>query len=203
MDAYNQSWFGRMRPRLVLLLILVALGLAGFIGWRLGSSDNTTNNQVATNSTEPNSQVAKTKDGVKSLVSYSLPDGWSDSDCLSPASTTYIVPNGPSVNCDDSPRAPIKAFIDEQSTTDCQQLEPGNAQNIKKHVCVSVFIDGHKSIKASTQYVAGTSYKIDTTVSTYYINTGRGVVAIEYTFTTANNFQAEFDKLAMGVKVIV
>ena len=38
-------------------------------------------------------------------------------------------------------------------------------------------------------------------MSDYYINTGKGVVAIEYTYTSANDFQAGFDQLATSVKV--
>jgi hypothetical protein len=64
-----------------------------------------------------------------------------------------------------------------------------------------LYVDGHKSLKASTEYPKSSSYSTDTTISDYYINTGKGVVKIEYTYTSSNDYQTGFDQMALGVKV--
>lgn len=184
-----------IRP-IVFAPILALIVIGGFVGWRLGHNNNTSNN---------NSQGASTTNAadtaVKSLVSYTLPDAWTENTCSSSATIIYIIPNGTSLNCSANPSAPVKIYVDSQNTTDCQQLMPTTTKGIKKHVCISLYISGHKSLKASTEYSSSSSYKTDTTISDYYINTGKGVIAVEYTYTSANDYQTGFDQLAMSVKV--
>lgn len=190
----------KMRPKMVgILLVLVTAALLG--GWLIGRrnlpAQKTGNN--STNQTSTASKVAATD--AKTLVSYTLPDAWSEDTCSTSANVIYIIPKEATFDCDANPSAPIKIYVDERSVTDCQQLVPASNDGIKKHICISLYIDGHKSLKALTEYSSSTAYKTDTTISGYYINTGKGVVAIEYTYTSSNDFQIGFDQLAKSVKV--
>ncbi len=188
----------KTRSKITLLVLLAVIVIAGFVGWRLGRSSNSTN----TNNGSPSSSAGNTSGvSVKSLIGYTLPDAWKEDTCSNSSNVIYIIPDGSSLNCSANPSAPIKIYVDSQDTTDCQQLMPTTTEGIRKHVCISLYISGHKSLKASTEYSNGSGYKTDTTISDYYINTGKGVVAIQYTYTSANDFQAGFDQLALSVKV--
>lgn len=178
----------------VVLLLVSLVAVAAFAGWLIGRPGKPLN---STSKTPTNNNVSGTD--VASLVSYTLPDAWSQSTCSASAGTVYVVPSGTSLDCSANPSAPIKIFVDANNTTDCGQL--ANVQNVRKHICASLYINGHKSLKASTEYLKSQSYASDTTVSDYYINTGRGVVAVEYTYTNSNDYQIGFDQLANSVKV--
>ena len=189
-----------LRTKIILVVIGLVI-LSVLAGWLIGRSNKSTTTNSSNTTTQARSSNSASGADVKSLVSYTLPDAWSENTCSGSKGTVYIIPNGTSLNCSANPSAPIKAYVDSQSTTDCQQLMPANGQGIKKHVCISLYIGGHKSLKASTTYSSGSSYRTDTTISDYFINTGKGVVAIEYTYTSTNDFQAGFDQLATSVKV--
>lgn len=184
----------------IVVLAITLLVAAGLVGWVLGHSNKSKDGQ-------PGSVSQSTTGGgtngiaVKSLVSYTLPDAWSEKTCSAVVGTVYIVPNGATLDCTSNPSSPVKMFVDSGNTTDCQQLKPANTRGIKKHVCISLYINGHKSLKASTTYSTGSSYKTDTTISDYYVNTGKGVAAVEYMYTSANDFQAGFDQLATSITV--
>ena len=184
----------------MILFVVILILAAGLGGWLFGHFNNSTtsmHNGIA--QTSPSNNASGTD--VNSLISYTLPDAWSENTCSASRSTVYVIPNGTSLNCSVNPSAPIKIYVDSQNTTDCQQLMPTSNQGIKKHVCISLYISGHKSLKASTEYSSSSSYKTDTTISDYYINTGKGVVTAEYTYTSANDFQAGFDQLATSINV--
>jgi hypothetical protein len=191
-SAENKSYRNILVFGAVVLMLVVVVGI-----WLIARPNKSSiNNPALTSSSSSTSGT-----DVKSLVSYTLPDAWTENSCPSSSNTVYVSPNGTSLDCSANPSAPVKVYVDPQNTTDCQQLNPANTQGIKKHVCISLYIGGHKSLKASTTYSSGSSYNTDTTISDYYINTGKGVVAIEYTYTSANNYQVGFDQLAMSVKV--
>jgi hypothetical protein len=182
----------------VVVLILGLVIIAGLIGWKLGRSDDKqTATQQPTNSATSSTTPASNSD-VKSLVSFSLPDGWKEGTCPDACGKLFIVPNGASLQCDNNPIAPVKMYVDANNTADCQQLQ--NVQNVRKHICKSVFINGHKSLQSSTEYPKSATYPEDTTISDYFIDTGKGVVAVEYTYTSSNNYQLGFDQLANSVK---
>jgi hypothetical protein len=84
--------------------------------------------------------------------------------------------------------------VDSQNTTDCAQLKPTSTQGVRKHTCISLYISGHKSLKSFTD-ANGTS------AADYFINTGKGVVKVDYAYTSSNDYQAGFDQLATSVKV--
>lgn len=185
----------------IIILAVVLVAAASLVGWLIGHSNNSTNNNQASTSTQTTSNSNVGGSNVKSLVSYTLPDGWSEGTCPTSSNTIYINPNSTSLDCNANPSAPIKIYVDSQNTTDCQQLNPTDNRGVKKHVCISLYVDGHKSLKASTTYSSGSSYNTDTTISDYYINTGRGVVAVQYTYTSTNDYQIGFDQLATSTKI--
>ncbi len=180
----------KMRTKIIVvaLVLLVAGGLHALLSNK--AADN------ASTASHPVSGAKISSSNLKSSVSYTLPDGWGKSLCPSSTKIVYVVPSGTVLNCNAVPSSPIKIYVDTGNTTDCQQLITASIQNIKKHVCKSLYISGRKALKASTTYGAGPVYKTDTTVSDYYINTGKTVIAVEYTYMSANNFQAGFDQLA-------
>lgn len=185
----------------IIVSILVLVAAAGFAGWLIGRSNNSSNNGQSSTSTQTASSNIVEGSNVKSLVSYTLPDGWREGTCPTLSSTIYVSPNNTSLDCNANPSAPVKIYVDSQSTTDCQQLQPTDNKGIKKHVCISLYIDGHKSIKALTTYSSGSSYNTDTTMAYYYISTSKGVVAMQYTYTSANDYQIGFDQLATTTKI--
>lgn len=185
----------------IIILAVVLVVAAGIVGWLIGRSNNSTNNNQTSTSTQTTSSGNAAGSDVKSLVSYTLPDGWSEGTCPTSSNTIYVNPNSTSLDCNANPSAPVKIYVDSQNTTDCQQLQPTDNKGIKKHVCISLYIDGHKSIKALTTYSSGSSYNTDTTMSYYYISTGKGVVAVQYTYTSANDYQIGFDQLATSTKI--
>ena len=179
----------------VVLLVVTLVATAVLVGWLIGRPNKMNNNvQTSTPSNANGTDVA-------SLVSYMLPDAWSQNICSASAGTIYVIPNGTLLDCGANPSAPIKIFIDSNNTTDCQQLKPATAQSVKKHVCISLYISGHKSLKASTEFPKSSSYAEDTTISEYYINTGKGVVVVEYEYTVSNDYQIGFDQLAKSIQV--
>ncbi|MDB5186380.1 MAG: hypothetical protein JWL85_903 [Candidatus Saccharibacteria bacterium] len=181
----------------VAIPVIILLLLAGLAGWGLGrtNSHNDTKAQQTSNQTQPQQQTgtADVKE-VKALITYTLPDGAKEGTCPSAASTVYVIPSGADLNCDANPSAPIKISVDPQGATDCNQLQ--NVQNVKKHICSSMAIDGHKTLKSSTEQSNGE------TTDAYYIDTGKGVVKIEYIHQSSNNqYQSDFDRLANNIKV--
>ena len=176
------------------LITLALVFLAVIIGWRVGKNGKTTTTPASGTSSQTSAAT-----GLKSLVSYSLPDGWKEASCPAVPDIIYVTPAGTTLNCSADPSAPIKIYVDSQGATDCQQLQ--GVQNVKKHICSSLYINGHKSLKALTEYPQSSSHSQNTTVSDYYIDTGKGVVRVEYTYTASNDYQTGFEQLSSSVKV--
>lgn len=187
-----------MRIHKNVLLIVGLILAAGVFGWIFGHMDNPKSIQ-SNSSTQSSANTDSTAGSASSLVSYDLPNGWKDASCDATSSTIYIVPNGASApDCTNNPSSAITLSVDGAGPTDCNQLQ--NNQDVKKHVCISLYINGHKSLKSSTEYLPTSSYGKDTTISTYYIDTGSGVVRVEYAYTSTNLYQAGFDQLANSVR---
>lgn len=194
----NDGQQSRGGIKIIMSVVLVVI-LAGLVGWALGS-----NQDKASNGQESNSEPTTTSntDGrdVKSLVSYELPDGWKEASCPSAAGAVFVVPRGAGeVDCGASPSSPVKISVDSANNTDCNQLQ--GVQNVSKHICISEFINGKKSLKAETRYNSQSSYKRDTTIHAYYINTGKSVVKVEYVYTEDNAYQMGWEELAKSVAV--
>lgn len=204
MNYENDSQYVRIKKSIVLIAIVVIA--AGLFGWWIGQADDkpspvnqTSNNTVdTTDKTAPSESTAGMS--VKSLVKYTLPDGWKESTCPASESSIYIVPSGANVDCDANPSSPVKISVDPGNNTDCNQLQ--GVQNVSKHICISEFINGKKSLKAETVYNSESSYKKPTTINAYYINTGKGVIKVEYIHDASDNeYQAGFEQLAKSVQV--
>ncbi|MGI9027512.1 MAG: hypothetical protein ACR2FM_01550 [Candidatus Saccharimonadales bacterium] len=185
------------------VFIVVALVIvAGLIGWKIGQPDKPATNQAANNTSQPDSSTPTTNNAaageVKSLVSFTLPDGWSESSCPAAPGTVYVVPAGASADCSANPSSPVKISVDPGNSKDCNQLQ--NVQNVKKHICSSVFINNHKTLKALTEYNQDSSYKKDTTLAAYYFDAGKAVVKVEYLYNSSNDYEAGFDQLANSLQ---
>lgn len=181
------------------VIIVIALILAaGIFGWwmgRSGTSEKTENNSN-TQPTETDATV-NTPSDVTSIATFTLPDGWKQERCEG-SGAIFVVPSGsPSANCDSNPVSPVKVSVDPNSTNDCNQLQ--DVTEVKKHICKSLFINDMKSLEASTEYLASSSYGKETTLNAYYINTGEGVIKVEYIFSGNNQYQAGFEQLAKSV----
>ena len=186
---------------LLLLVALLVLG-AGLVGWRLGRS---TNRQSVSAPTSPSQGATTGSDvavaDVRSLVTYTLPDGWTEATCPNAPGAVSVMPAGAeAVDCGANPSSAIKISVDPSNTDDCNDLQ--NVQNVRKHTCISLYINDKKSLKAETIYTQDSSYKTETSIHAYYINTGKGVIKIEYIHHSDDNeHQAGLDQLARSVQV--
>lgn len=190
-----------------LLVIALVLG-AGLIGWLLGRSDDSQDIQVNTPQSSTTAPVSRNNTGgldVRTLANYTLPFNWGEASCPAEPGSVFVVPSGGSeVDCNvNNPVSnfisPVKISVDPANTKDCNQLQ--NIQDVSKHICISVFINGLKSLKAETVYNKNSPYKRDTAINAYYIDTGKGMVKVEY-FHSPNDkeHQIGFDQLANSFK---
>jgi hypothetical protein len=186
----------------LVVIVVVLLIAAGLTGWWFGRSHNTSNNKQTDQAQSDNkkSDNVSSNNDVKALVSYVLPDGWKASTCAASAGSVFVVPKGTgNVNCNSTPSSPIKISVDPANNKDCNQLQ--NVQNVSKHICSSEFINGHKSLRAETVYNKDSSYKKDTTINAYYIDTGKGVIKLEYIHEPTNSENLiGFEQLAKSVQ---
>lgn len=181
------------------ILVLLVVVIAGLVGWSIGRS-NVSGPNSQTNTAEPVATDNSSGPDVKSLVNYKLPDGWKEASCPDAAGSVFVAPRGADdIDCSNNPSSPVKISVDSANNTDCNQLQ--SVQNVSKHICISEFINGKKSLKSETRYNAQSSYKRNTTIHAYYINTGKGVVKIEYVYTDDNAYQPGWEELAKSVTV--
>lgn len=185
----------------IILLVAGLIVLAGAAGWAMGRDSGKTTGNSGNNQGQPASspESDSTQGEVKSVVSYTLPDGWRESSCPSVPGAAYVAPNGTDVDCSANPSSPVKISLDSGGATDCNQLQ--NVQNVRKHICSSVFINGRKTLKAETQYNQESSYKKDTTVLSYHLDSGKGVIKVEYIYEADNRYGAGFEQLANSIRV--
>lgn len=184
---------------------------AGVFGWWLGQPNDPQDNQ--TNTMQPTTAApvpAATNNNaseadVRSLISYTLPFNWGEASCHSELGSVFVIPSGGSeANCSVANPSynfisPVKISVDSANNTDCNQLQ--NVQDVSKHVCISLYINDLRSLKAETVYNRDSAYKRETTINAYYIDTGKGVVKVEY-FHSPNDreYQPGFDQLASSIK---
>lgn len=199
MNPDNDRKYFKVKKATLLIAILVLA--AGLFGWWIGRNKDAADNH--TNNTGQSSGEIETNDttGVKSLVRYTLPDGWKEASCTAAAGAVFITPSGATdLDCAANPSSVVKISVDPANNKDCNQLQ--NVQNVSKHICISEYINGRKSLKAETVYNEASSYKKDTAINAYYIDTGKGVVKLEYVHPTSDNgFLGGFEQLAKSVQV--
>lgn len=191
----NQSYVRVHKTAIKIIGALLFLVGAVFAGWALGRPDGATNTTSSppTTSSETRETPPSRKGNASELVNYTLPDGWETHTCEG-SQATFVIPNGSTASCGSNPIAPVKISVDTGNRTDCNQLQ--NQREVKKHTCISLFIDGKKTLKASTEYLASSSYNKETIVDAYYFDSGSGVVLAEYIHSDDNKYQSSFDQLA-------
>src|SRR5579872_4824867 len=89
----------------VIFIAAIALGF-----WLVTRPNKPTTSSTNTSTSSSSSSAAD----VNSLVSYTLPDGWSQNTCPAIAGTKYVIPNGTTLNCSANPSSPVKIFVDSQ-----------------------------------------------------------------------------------------
>lgn len=191
------STLGFMQKKLVVIgIVLVALAFGA--GYLLNQSDEGGNNTQSTGQPvqQDTANNQQTAGAVGSLASYTVPDGWDEANCEG-SEAVYIVRSGSSVNCNENPAAPFKLSVDPGDTKDCNELQ--NVSEVKKHTCISLFINNMRSLKAETEYLASSQYGKDVSFITYYIDTGEGVVKAEYAYQGNTQYQADFEQLVNSV----
>jgi len=187
-----------MPKKIAGLLIFIILILVATIGWLVGRSDKADAPSQNSSAASPTPQPADAS-GLRGAISYALPDGWSETSCPSVQDAVYIIPAGSApVNCSANPSAPVKVSIDPGDTKDCNELQ--NVQQVKKHICISQFINDMRSLKANTEYLSSSSYGRGMTVDAYYIDTGKSVVKFEHVYPGSDGFSMGFEQLVASAK---
>lgn len=189
-----------MQKKLVItgiVLIVLAFGA----GYALNQSDEdgiNTTTQPASQSLPASQEAAGNQQAgaVGGLATYTVPDGWDDASCEG-SEAVYIVRSGTNVSCNENPAAPFKLSVDPGDTKDCNELQ--NVSDVKKHTCISLFINGLRSLKAETEYLASSQYGKDISFTTYYIDTGDGVVKAEYAYEGNAQYTSDFDQLVNSI----
>ena len=186
--------------RVPLLIVLIVSG-AVVLGWWLGRSSAPPSTLQPTDTAQTSTPSSNSAGpDVRSLVTYRLPDGWQEATCPNATGSIFIIPAGVgAVDCASNPSSPVKISVDPSNSDDCNDLQ--NVVNVSKHTCISLYINDNKSLKAETIYNQNSSSKKPTTINAYYINTGKGVIKVEYVHAPDDNgYQAGFDQLAMSVR---
>jgi len=165
---------------------------AGVIGWLLGRPNNSSDNsQAANQETAPSSNS-----DIKSLVTYKVPSGWEETSCSSGAAQfVLLAPSGTVADCNSESSDRVVISVDAANNRDCNQLQ--SVQNVSKHICISEYINGQKSLKAETVYNTQSAYKKNTTINAYYIDTGKAVIKFEYVHDpNSSEYLLDFERLA-------
>jgi hypothetical protein len=185
---------------LITLFIICILSIGYIFG--LKSTDNDQNDVgEPTTITVENGNSADPAANVKNLVSYSLPDGWSETTCPSVLGSVHFQPSSaPKTDCGDIPELRIKLSVISGNITECSQIQ--DVKEVKKHICKSLYINDLRSLKAETEYLDSSVYGRSTNVQTYYIDSGSGIIKAEYIHAESGIYQSEFDELTSSIKAI-
>lgn len=181
------------KKSLVVVVALSLLAIAGLLALWVNRPSTSEQNNIQSTVNDTTSSLE-----MSELVVYELPLGWQQSSCEG-AGGVFVTPTGMTADCRMNPAAPVRISLDAANTTDCNQLQ--NVSDVKKHVCVSLYINGLRSLKASTEYLETSSYNKATTINRYYIDTGKGIVKAEYIYSSDNQYQAGFEQLVNTIKV--
>lgn len=184
----------------IILLLLLIFAVAIFSSRDSRPEPNTA---VSSNQTEPTGSEAAATEAdaapVKDLVTYRLPDGWSEQTCPL-REAVYFVPDGEEqIDCEVTSNAVVTMSLDAANTDDCNDLQ--NPQFVSRHVCSSLYINDMFSLVASTTYNQESSFGRSTTFDQYYINTGSGIIKLEYMHDGAGSgsHMYDFEQLARSV----
>ena len=132
------------------------------------------------------------------MVKYTLPDGWEESTCPSSSGSVYFRPNGaPEVDCGNNPDLIIKLSTSGQNITECSQIQ--DVKEVRKHICKSLYTNNLRSLVAETEYLSSSIYGRGTSVKTYYLDSGSGIVQAVYISADTNSYQPGFDELVNSI----
>jgi len=180
---------------IVSLIVLLVLAVGFFIGSNNKDNEATPTETAKTATDLENSDSNK---DVKTLVKYTLPDGWKEATCPSSSGSVYFRPNGaPEVDCGNNPELSIKLSASGQNITECSQIQ--DVQEVKKHICKSLYINNLRSLVAETEYLSSSIYGRDTSVKTYYLDSGSGIVKALYVSANGGSYQPGFDELVNSI----
>lgn len=181
----------------LVVLLALAIGLIFGANWNKNNNTNQPTNSTETVSDTEDSNSTSGKD-VNSLIRYTLPNGWSESTCPSSSGSIYFQPNGaPKVDCGNNPELSVVMSASDQNITECSQIQ--DVKDVKKHICKSLFINDLRSLVAETEYLSSSIYERDTSVKTYYIDSGSGIVKVQYTSASGNQYLNSFDELVNSI----
>ncbi len=190
MDEFAPETHGGSGAKTLLIIFCVA-AISGFVGWRIGRDQVRTRTSSSPASRMPPSPRDTAKNKVSEVASYTLPSGWREYHCPSAVDTVFVRPAGvESLDCDAEPASPIQLALDANNTTDCKSLAPAGSTH--RHVCISLDINGNKSLQASTVR--------DTTIDVFYVDVGTKVIKLSYEHGSDAVYQADFEQLAKSVR---
>jgi hypothetical protein len=186
----------------IVLAIVAAVALwQGFLKTNIKNTTNGTNQK----SSDAQNNFQNSNTAIASLISYRLPDGWTDTDCIAGKETILLIPPSlPRPNCAiDIQSWTIRITMDSQDIKDCNQIKVNN-QHVTNHVCSSVAINSSRLLKSSTTYNEKSPYGKAVKISDYYIKTSKGVIKLEDVDDLASSnddLQNQFDQIANSIKV--
>lgn len=190
-----------MRKNYIYLILgVIILFLIGII--LVQASDSDTDNSGSSNqsSNDSNNSNSNNDEGLNKLVNYELPSGWGEVACSESGNEYLIVPeDNNNKDCANTNAPQIRISVDPNSYRDCNEIV--NTEPVTKHTCISLFINGKKTLQTLTSYGKDSSFKEDTTFKRFYFDSGPEVIEFEYKYNgTDNQLESEFDELAKSAK---
>ncbi len=187
-----------MKKNILIALLIFGLGISG--GLLLAKNDpKDTNKSVAPQNSNDDSSAEPIEviSGVKDMVSYTIPSELVEAKCAS-NDALYFAAKNEKPDCSASPDSAITLSIDDQNINDCNQLQ--NRSEVKKHICISLFINDQRSLQATTEYLESSSFGKEITSQEYYIDTGSGIVKAQYLYTGGGDSLQSFENLINSIK---
>ena len=194
------AYYQVMNKNLALVGLIVALALA--VGFIIGTKDTDNDKSRSNEVTEPSKKSENTEtdsdNDVKSLVTYTLPNGWEESNCDPSSGSVYFIPSGESeVDCSENPELQISLSSTNKNITECSQIQ--DVEEVKKHICKSEFINDLRSLVAETEYLESSTYGRETFVKTYYLDSGSGIVKAMHVSAANSSSLSAFDELVNSI----
>lgn len=144
--------------------------------------------------------TARTSTEQESLITYTIPNQWTEKLCERYPDMRYIVPaDDTSFNCDSGRTAPIIIAKDSTGITNCDQIT--KQPNAVEQNCTATKVNGLDAVVTKITYGKSTELPENTTVQVYFIATNKGVTALTHTDPGTKSYAAEFQKLVDSTKI--
>lgn len=183
-----------MNKNILIAILVFALGISG--GLLLAKKNNprpieeTTKQQPQSTATKVQSE--NTPSDLDKMITYTVPTGLVKASCDN-TDAVYFVNTDSSADCSSNPDTKMTLEIDPKNTIDCNQLQ--GRTEVRKHICISLYINDQRSLQATTEYLSSSSYGKDITSQEYYVDTGNGIVKAQYLYTGNGNNLKAFEDL--------